>query len=61
MHEIAPRAAAIAAAVANAALNDSVLIAGRGHETIQEVAGVNLELDDRVEVLAAIAARESSS
>lgn len=61
VHEIAPRAAAIAAAVANAALNDSVLIAGRGHETIQEVAGVNLELDDRVEVLAAIAAREGSS
>ena len=60
VQEIAPRAAAIAAAVAKAGPHDTILIAGRGHETIQEVAGVNLELDDREEVRVALAAREGS-
>lgn len=50
VHERAPRAEAIAHALALAGPEDTVLIAGRGHETIQEVAGVDLELDDRVEV-----------
>lgn len=56
--EAAPRPAAIAAAVAEAQPEDTVLIAGRGHETIQEVAGVDLELDDRREVREALARRK---
>lgn len=47
---IAPRARAIREALAMATEKDSVLVAGRGHEVAQEVAGVNLDLDDRVEV-----------
>ncbi|ACQ80665.1 UDP-N-acetylmuramyl-tripeptide synthetase [Beutenbergia cavernae DSM 12333] len=58
VREVAPRSAAIAAAVAGAAPEDTVLVAGRGHETIQEVAGEELPLDDRVEVRAALARRE---
>jgi len=44
----AARDAAIAGAVADAAENDTILIAGKGHETYQEVAGVRhpfLDLD----------------
>lgn len=48
VHEVAPRQDAIARAVAMAGPEDTVLVAGRGHETIQEVAGVDLPLDDRV-------------
>ncbi len=48
VHEVAPRQDAIEHAVAMAAPEDTVLVAGRGHETIQEVAGVDLPLDDRV-------------
>ncbi|PFG19382.1 UDP-N-acetylmuramoyl-L-alanyl-D-glutamate--2,6-diaminopimelate ligase [Serinibacter salmoneus] len=56
--EIAPRAAAIEHAVIQAAPEDTVLIAGRGHETIQEVAGVDLDLDDRHEVRVALTRRK---
>jgi UDP-N-acetylmuramoyl-L-alanyl-D-glutamate--2,6-diaminopimelate ligase len=52
--EVFPRAAAIDRAVALAGPNDTVLIAGRGHEVWQEVKGVNLALDDRVELAAAL-------
>jgi UDP-N-acetylmuramoyl-L-alanyl-D-glutamate--2,6-diaminopimelate ligase len=55
--EVAPRADAIRRAVLDAAPGDTVLVAGRGHETIQEVGGVDLELDDRVEARAAVRAR----
>ncbi len=55
--EVAPRAAAIRRAVLDAGPDDTVLVAGRGHETIQEVAGVDLELDDRVEARHALATR----
>ena len=48
--EVAPRAAAIDRAVALARPQDTVLLAGRGHEVFQEVKGVNLVLDDRVEL-----------
>ena len=41
------RAQAILAAVLGAACNDVVLIAGKGHETYQEVAGVRAPFDDR--------------
>jgi UDP-N-acetylmuramoyl-L-alanyl-D-glutamate--2,6-diaminopimelate ligase len=55
--DLAPRAAAIAAAIGAAQPGDTVLIAGRGHETIQEVAGVDLPLDDRVEARGALSQR----
>jgi UDP-N-acetylmuramoyl-L-alanyl-D-glutamate--2,6-diaminopimelate ligase len=38
--EIADRAAAIAHAVAQARPGDAVVVAGKGHETAQEVRGV---------------------
>lgn len=56
VHEIYPRAAAIAAAVAMAGEKDTILVAGRGHEVFQEVMGVNLELDDREELRHALRA-----
>lgn len=46
--EIGDRTEAIHAAILGADPADTILIAGRGHETIQEVAGVEIELDDRV-------------
>ena len=52
--EIYPRADAIDRAVAMASPSDTVLIAGRGHEVWQEVKGVNLPLDDRVELAKAL-------
>lgn len=57
VHESAPRADAIRLAAALAADEDSILLAGRGHETVQDVAGVDVELDDRVELRAALADR----
>lgn len=55
--EVAPRAEAIRQTVLEAGDSDTVLLAGRGHETVQEVDGVDLPLDDRVEARAALAAR----
>jgi UDP-N-acetylmuramoyl-L-alanyl-D-glutamate--2,6-diaminopimelate ligase len=52
--EVFPRAEAIDRAVALATVSDTVVIAGRGHEVWQEVKGVNLALDDRVELRAAL-------
>jgi UDP-N-acetylmuramoyl-L-alanyl-D-glutamate--2,6-diaminopimelate ligase len=46
--EIGDRRAAIAEALGRAAAGDVVLIAGKGHETGQEVAGVTHPFDDRV-------------
>ncbi|MFZ2015923.1 MAG: UDP-N-acetylmuramoyl-L-alanyl-D-glutamate--2,6-diaminopimelate ligase, partial [Nocardioides sp.] len=45
--EIGDRRAAIAEAIHRAAPGDVVLVAGKGHETGQEVAGVVLPFDDR--------------
>lgn len=53
---ISPRAAAIDAAIALAGEHDAILIAGRGHETEQDVAGVDIALDDRVETARALRA-----
>ena len=55
--ESAPRAQAIDRAVALARPQDTVLVAGRGHEVWQEVMGVNLALDDRVELRDALTRR----
>jgi UDP-N-acetylmuramoyl-L-alanyl-D-glutamate--2,6-diaminopimelate ligase len=46
--EIGDRRAAIAEALRRAGAGDVVLIAGKGHETGQEVAGVTHPFDDRV-------------
>ncbi|WP_435864095.1 UDP-N-acetylmuramoyl-L-alanyl-D-glutamate--2,6-diaminopimelate ligase [Streptomyces spongiicola] len=48
------RAAAIAAAVARAAPGDTVLIAGKGHEQGQDIAGVVRPFDDRLVLREAI-------
>ncbi len=53
--EVGGRADAIAAAVTAAGPADSVLIAGKGHETGQEIAGVVHPFDDRQQLRAAIA------
>ncbi len=56
VHEVGDRREAIAAAVALARPGDTVLVAGKGHETGQEIAGTVHPFDDRVvlrEVLAA--------
>jgi UDP-N-acetylmuramoyl-L-alanyl-D-glutamate--2,6-diaminopimelate ligase len=45
--EIGDRREAIAAAIAQAQADDIVLIAGKGHETGQEVNGLKLPFDDR--------------
>jgi UDP-N-acetylmuramoyl-L-alanyl-D-glutamate--2,6-diaminopimelate ligase len=56
VREIGDRAEAIAAAVALARPGDAVLVAGKGHEPGQEVAGVVHPFDDRVVLAAAIEA-----
>ncbi|GIX31119.1 MAG: UDP-N-acetylmuramoyl-L-alanyl-D-glutamate--2,6-diaminopimelate ligase [Porticoccaceae bacterium] len=55
------RAAAIRRAVAEAQEGDWILVAGKGHEAWQEVAGRRLPLCDRELVRAALAAREAAS
>ncbi len=55
--EVGERAAAISAAVATAGAGDTVLVAGKGHETGQEIAGVVHPFDDRVVLRAALEAR----
>jgi UDP-N-acetylmuramoyl-L-alanyl-D-glutamate--2,6-diaminopimelate ligase len=54
--EIGDRRAAIAEALARAGDGDVVLVAGKGHETGQEVAGVVHPFDDREVVRAVLAA-----
>jgi UDP-N-acetylmuramoyl-L-alanyl-D-glutamate--2,6-diaminopimelate ligase len=54
VREIGDRAAAVAAAVHAARSGDTVLVAGRGHETGQEIAGTVHPFDDRVVLRAAI-------
>jgi UDP-N-acetylmuramoyl-L-alanyl-D-glutamate--2,6-diaminopimelate ligase len=57
VEEVFPRDAAIRRAVELAGPEDTILVAGRGHEVWQEVKGVNLALDDRVELRSALTAR----
>ncbi|MFB7539741.1 UDP-N-acetylmuramoyl-L-alanyl-D-glutamate--2,6-diaminopimelate ligase [Streptomyces zaomyceticus] len=54
---LADRAAAVAAAVARARPGDTVLVAGKGHEQGQEIAGVVRPFDDRQVLREAIADR----
>jgi UDP-N-acetylmuramoyl-L-alanyl-D-glutamate--2,6-diaminopimelate ligase len=57
IEEVYPRDAAIRRAVELTGPGDTILVAGRGHEVWQEVKGVNLALDDRVELRNALTAR----
>jgi UDP-N-acetylmuramoyl-L-alanyl-D-glutamate--2,6-diaminopimelate ligase len=58
IREVGDRAEAIAAAVAAAHEGDTVLIAGKGHEPGQEIAGVTYPFDDRVVLRAALEHRQ---
>jgi UDP-N-acetylmuramoyl-L-alanyl-D-glutamate--2,6-diaminopimelate ligase len=57
IEEFDQRAAAITRAVELATPQDVILVAGRGHEVYQEVKGINISLDDRVELRTALASR----
>ncbi len=52
--EIAERAIAIRFAVANLSSDDMLIVAGKGHESGQEIAGVITPFNDRQEVIRAI-------
>ena len=54
------RAAAIAGAVQSMHDRDLLLLAGKGHEATQEIAGQRLPFDDRVQARSALAARANS-
>jgi UDP-N-acetylmuramoyl-L-alanyl-D-glutamate--2,6-diaminopimelate ligase len=59
-HEVAvieDRHEAIAGTIAEAAAADVILLAGKGHETYQEVAGVRRPFSDEAEALAALRQR----
>lgn len=51
---VTDRREAIRTAVRLAAANDIILVAGKGHETYQEVDGVRHDFDDRAELLTAL-------
>jgi UDP-N-acetylmuramoyl-L-alanyl-D-glutamate--2,6-diaminopimelate ligase len=55
------RAAAIADAIAQAAPQDVVLIAGKGHEAWQEIAGQRIEFSDKTHALRALAKRGAAA
>ncbi|HEX7863815.1 MAG TPA: UDP-N-acetylmuramoyl-L-alanyl-D-glutamate--2,6-diaminopimelate ligase [Variovorax sp.] len=55
------RAAAIADAIAQAAPQDVVLIAGKGHEAWQEIAGQRIEFSDKAHALQALARRGATA
>ena len=61
VREIGDRRAAIAAAVEWAQPGDVVLVAGKGHETGQEIAGVKHPFDDRLVLADALDARLSDT
>ena len=57
LREVGERRAAIALAVSLAGAGDTVVVAGKGHETGQEVVGRVLPFDDREVLLAELVAR----
>ncbi|WOC13741.1 UDP-N-acetylmuramoyl-L-alanyl-D-glutamate--2,6-diaminopimelate ligase [Gordonia sp. MP11Mi] len=61
VREIGDRRAAITAAVEWAEPGDVVLVAGKGHETGQEIAGVKYPFDDRLVLADALERRAASS
>lgn len=54
LEEVSPRAEAIERAVSSASQSDTVILAGRGHETHQDFAGEHHAIDDREELAAAL-------
>ncbi|WP_238385361.1 UDP-N-acetylmuramoyl-L-alanyl-D-glutamate--2,6-diaminopimelate ligase [Nesterenkonia muleiensis] len=56
LQEISPRQEAIRAAVAAAEAQDTILLAGRGHEDHQDLAGTRVDIDDRAELARALRA-----
>ena len=54
------RARAIERAIHEAATQDGVLVAGKGHETYQEIAGQRLPFSDVDQVQQALAARQTA-
>ncbi|KRB72627.1 UDP-N-acetylmuramoylalanyl-D-glutamate--2,6-diaminopimelate ligase [Kitasatospora sp. Root187] len=58
---VADRAEAIAAVVARADAGDTVLIAGKGHESGQQIGAVHLPFDDRAVLRAAITAARATA
>ena len=58
---IVDRAEAIAQVIEGAAVNDVVLIAGKGHEHYQEIAGARYQFSDVAEVRAALARRQEAA
>ena len=50
---IADRAAAIMAAIRHADMHDIVLVAGKGHETAQEINGKKFDFSDQEHILLA--------
>jgi UDP-N-acetylmuramoyl-L-alanyl-D-glutamate--2,6-diaminopimelate ligase len=59
VHVEADRRLAIRRAITMAHAGDTVVIAGKGHETYQEIGGAKFPLDDREEAREAIAERQS--
>jgi UDP-N-acetylmuramoyl-L-alanyl-D-glutamate--2,6-diaminopimelate ligase len=57
IHEVGDRRAAIRAAVSMAVAGDAVLVAGKGHETGQEIAGTVHPFDDRAVLREEVARR----
>jgi UDP-N-acetylmuramyl-tripeptide synthetase len=57
VHVQADRALAIAETIAAAQTNDVVLLAGKGHENFQEIAGVKHPFEDRLHAQAALETR----
>lgn len=55
------RAQAIVQAISSASANDVVLLAGKGHEATQDVAGHKIEFSDRAHVGAALALRKGAT
>ena len=56
--EIGDRERAITSAIMGAGEDDTILIAGRGHEAVQDVAGRAIDIDDRVVARTALRLRE---
>ena len=61
VHDVGDRAAAIRLAVSLAGPGDTVVVAGKGHETGQEVAGTEHPFDDRVELRAALLEQQGAA
>jgi UDP-N-acetylmuramoyl-L-alanyl-D-glutamate--2,6-diaminopimelate ligase len=59
-HQELDRAKAIEYVVTNAGPSDVILIAGKGHEETQEIAGVKYPFDDRVHAQQALRHRAES-